>query len=92
MLIKSENYVINAEDLQNFIIDDLWSMHQANHQLLSEMPACEYEFYYREYHKSRALLIRMLLLQGVRGDELDMVLGYLKDLEDVICNGEYKVR
>lgn len=91
MLIE-KCYTINAEHLQGLIMDDLYFMHYYYHEYAQSEEQPRKDVAYSNYKRNRALLRRMLHLQGLSYEESLMVRKYLGDLEDAILNGMYKMR
>lgn len=92
MLIQKECYTISAEHLQGLIMDDLYFMHYYYHEYAQSEEQPRKDVAYSNYKRNRALLRRMLHLQGLSDEESLMVRKYLGDLEDAILNGTYKMR
>lgn len=91
MLIQKACYIISAEHLQGLIMDDLYFMHYYYHEYAQSEEQPRKDVAYSNYKRNRALLRRMLHLQGLSDEESLMVRKYLGDLEDAILNGAYKM-
>ena len=91
MLLQEKVYTINAEHLQDLIMDDLYFMHYYFNDY-AQSEGIYKEIAYSNYKRNRALLRRMLNVQGLSDKESLMVRQYLWDLKEVILNGTYKVR
>lgn len=89
--MAQRNYVINGEKLQELIMNDLYFMHYYYHEYTQNEEGWK-EVAFSNYRRNRALLRRMLHIQGLTKEESLMVRGYLRDLKDVILNGTYKMR
>lgn len=73
-------------------MDDLYFMHYYYHEYAQSEEQPRKDVAYSNYKRNRALLRRMLHLQGLSDEESLMVRKYLGDLEDAILNGTYKMR
>ena len=73
-------------------MDDLYFMHYYHHEYAQSEEQPRKDVAYSNYKRSRALLRRMLHLQGLSDEDSLMVRDYLGDLEDAILNGVYKMR
>lgn len=92
-MLQEKCYTINAEHLQGLIMDDLYFMHYYYHEYAQQAKnEVRKEVAYNNYKRNRALLRRMLHLQGLDDEESVMVREYLGDLEEAILNGTYKMR
>lgn len=90
-MLLEKTYTINAEYLQDLIMNNLYFMHNYYHTYTQSKEEIKKERAYVFYRMYRAKLKEMIRLQGLSNEEWSMVQGYLMDLEDAILNGTYKL-
>lgn len=90
-MTNEKTYTIDGERMQDLIMQDLEFMNYYYHEYTQAQLKRDKEYAYRSYRRDRALLRRMLRLQGLNSEEVSLVIAYLRDLTDVIHDNTYKM-
>ena len=90
MLLENA-YVIDGSKLQETIMYDIKMMSHYHATYENAKRGLDKEQSFRWYTKYEMALRRDLYWQGLTADEIEMIVNYMRDLQDSVVHGAYKM-